>query len=167
MSTQQPAHLTVTSTFFREGDTLPNRMVFDGMGCKGGNESPDLSWAGAPRETKSFAITMYDPDAPTTVGFWHWILFNIDGKTTAIEAGAGRKHHAPHGSTLGYTDYGDSEFGGACPPPGDPPHRYQINVYALDVDKLPLDHGTTGAKFMFMAREHILAHGRLAGTYGQ
>ncbi|MFN2459862.1 MAG: YbhB/YbcL family Raf kinase inhibitor-like protein [Candidatus Velthaea sp.] len=142
-------------------------MVFDGMGCTGDNRSPDLAWSGAPDGTKSYAITMYDPDAPTTVGFWHWILFDVRASETSIAAGAGKKHHQPHGSTLGFTDFGSREYGGPCPPPGDPPHRYQINVYALDVDKLGADDTTTGAKLMFMMRGHVLAKGTLEGTYGR
>ena len=166
MDTATTSTLTVTSTFFREGDTIPQRAVFSDMGCTGDNESPDLTWSGAPAATKSFAVTLYDPDAPTTVGFWHWILFNIDSGTTSLDAGAGKMHHGPHGSTSGHTDYGTTGYGGPCPPPGDVPHHYEFNVFALDVDKLPLDHGTTGAKLMFMMRGHILGHGKLTGRFG-
>ena len=164
----QTASLTVTSALMRDGATLPNDMVFNGMGLHGGNKSPDLQWSGAPEGTKSFAITLYDPDAPTTVGFTHWIVFNIPPDVTKIEAGAGSKNGAGiKGAMSGLADYGFSEFGGAAPPPGDPPHHYHLTVYALDTMLEGLDDKTTYAKFNFMIRGHVLAKGTITGTYAR
>jgi Raf kinase inhibitor-like YbhB/YbcL family protein len=163
METQ--ATLTVTSSVFRDGQTIPQSAVFDDMGCTGQNQSPDVSWSGAPAGTKSFAVTIYDPDAPTTVGFVHWVVFDIPAGTTSLEAGAGAHKHAGAHATQGFTDYGFSRYGGPCPPPGDPAHHYHLAVYALDMDKLGVDDTTTYAKFRFMIRGHVLATGEIVGLY--
>lgn len=155
--------LTVTSSIMRDGQTLPPSMVFDD-----GNQSPDLQWPGAPAGTKSYAITMYDPDAPTTVGFVHWVVFNIPASVTSLPAGAGAKKDAGVGAITGINDYGFNGFGGAAPPPGDPPHRYILTVNALNVDSFAdLNEMTTYAKLMFYMRGHVLASGRITGTYGR
>jgi Raf kinase inhibitor-like YbhB/YbcL family protein len=118
--------------------------------------------------TKSLAITCHDPDAPTTVGFTHWVLFNLPRSSGASRPGAGAAGKAPKGATLGFTDYGESAYGGMAPPPGDPPHRYQFTVYALDVPRLEGgDERTTYAKFRFLIRGHVLAQGTLTGLFGR
>lgn len=158
--------MNATSSVFRDGQTIPQSAVFDQMGCTGGNESPDITWSGAPAGTKSFAVTLYDPDAPTTVGFVHWVLFNIPADATSLEAGAGAHKHAGSHATHGFTDFGFSRFGGPCPPPGDPAHHYHLTVYALDLPKLEgADETTTYAKFRFMTRGHILAQAEIVGLY--
>jgi len=157
--------LTVTSSMFSDGGRIPESMAYSGFGHSGGNQSPDLRWSGAPPGTKSFAITCYDPDAPTTVGFWHWILFNIPASTTSLPAGAGAPGKNPAGTVMGYTDFGTSAYGGPAPPPG-PPHPYHFNVYALDIDKLDLGPGATGALVMFNVNFHTLGKGTLTGLYG-
>lgn len=156
------ADLTVTSNTFADGETIPSTAAHSYAG--GGNVSPDLSWTGAPEGTQSFAVTCYDPDAPTTVGFVHWVLFNIDPGTTALEAGAGAGGKQPKGSVQGFTDWGESQYGGMAPPPGDDPHHYHFTVWALDTT-LDLDETTTYAKFNFMTRGHVLAKGTLTGLY--
>lgn len=156
--------LTVTSSQFTDGGRLPLSTVFNGFGHNGENKSPQLSWTGAPAGTKSFVVTCYDPDAPTTVGFWHWTLFDIPATTTSLAAGAGAPGANPPGSILGYTDFGSSGYGGSAPPPG-PVHPYHFNVYALDVEKIGLNAGSTAALLMFMMNGHILASGRITGTY--
>jgi Raf kinase inhibitor-like YbhB/YbcL family protein len=161
------ATLTVTSAVFHDGETVPRSAVFDDFGCTGNNESPDVAWSGAPAGTKSFAVTIYDPDAPTTVGFVHWVLFDIPRNVTSLAAGAGSHDDAGVGATQGFTDYGFSRYGGPCPPPGDPPHHYHLAVYALDVDKLGPDSTTTYAKFRFMIRGHVLASGGIVAVYGR
>lgn len=158
--------LSVTSSLFTEGGRIPEVMVYDGFGYHGGNQSPDLAWTGAPRETKSFAITCYDPDAPTTVGFWHWVFFNLSAQTAALPLGAGKSGKNPPGTVLGYTDYGVSEYGGPAPPPG-PPHRYQFTVFALGLERLELTSSATGALLMFAIHEAILDRGTLTGLYGK
>jgi Raf kinase inhibitor-like YbhB/YbcL family protein len=142
-------------------------MVFTGVTPTAKNASPDLEWSGIPAGTKSFAITMYDPDAPTGVGFVHWVLFNIAGNVRKLEREIGGTGDAGVGATHGHNDYGFNGFGGAAPPPGDPPHHYILTVYALDVDKLDLDKTTTYAKLRFMMRGHVLAAGEITGLYGR
>lgn len=157
--------LSVTSSSFKDGGKLPNSIVFNGFGHAGENRSPQLAWSGAPAGTKSFVITCYDPDAPTTVGFWHWTMFDIPANTTSVEEGAGTPGKNPPGTVLGYTDFGASGFGGAAPPPG-PPHHYHFNVYALDIESVGLNSGSTGALLMFMMNGHVLDKGRITGLYG-
>jgi Raf kinase inhibitor-like YbhB/YbcL family protein len=163
MSTQ--ATLAVTSSVFRDGQTIPMSAVFDQFGCTGKNQSPDVAWSGAPAGTKSFAVTIYDPDAPTTVGFVHWIVFDIPADVTSLEAGAGSHKHVNVGATQGFTDYGFSRYGGPCPPPGDPAHHYHLTVWALDLEKLGVDDTTTYAKFRFIIRGHVLASAEIVGQY--
>lgn len=156
--------LTVRSDLFSDGDTIPTSAAHSAAG--GENISPDLSWEGAPSGTQSYTITCYDPDAPTGIGFVHWVLFNVPAGTTSLPAGAGAPGKAPQGSVLGFTDWGTSEYGGMAPPPGDNPHRYQFTVQALDVPGVDLDATTTYAKLRFMTREHVLAEGTLTGRFG-
>lgn len=156
--------IRVTSTLFEEGGTIPSSAAHQAVG--GDNRSPDLAWSEPPAGTRSLAVTCYDPDAPTTVGFTHWVLANIDPTTTSLPAGAGAAGQNPSGSVSGFTDWGESVYGGMAPPQGDEPHRYIFTVYALDVDRLDVDDKTTYAKFRFMARGHTLATGTLTGRFG-
>src|SRR5947208_13289781 len=135
---QQPATFTLTSPDVHQGQTIPSANVFNGMGCTGQNVSPALGWSGAPAGTKSFAVTIYDPDAPTGSGWWHWVVYNLPASVTKLAAGAGdpKKNLLPPGAAQGNTDFGSPGFGGACPPPGDKPHHYHFTVFALDTDKL-------------------------------
>jgi Raf kinase inhibitor-like YbhB/YbcL family protein len=158
------ATLLVTCDAFAEGATIPMDNVFNG--CGGKNTAPPLSWSGAPAGTKSFAITCFDPDAPTGSGYWHWLAFNIPGDVTSLDAGAGNDEH-PAGGDSGYNDYGMTSYGGPCPPKGDPAHRYIFTVYALDVDKIQgANEKTTGASIVFMMRGHLLATGTLTAKFG-
>lgn len=164
---ESKATLTVTSSVIQDGQTIPQSAVFNQMGCSGDNRSPDLRWTGAPAGTKSYAVTTWDPDAPTGVGFVHWVLFDIPGEVTSLEAGAGGHKHAGVKAQHGTNDFGVQAYSGPCPPPGDPPHHYHVTVYALDVEKLEgLDGSTSYAKLKFMSREHVLATGELVGLYG-
>lgn len=163
MATQ--ATLTVTSSVFSDGATIPQSAVFDDFGCTGNNQSPDIAWSGAPAGTQSYAVTMYDPDAPTTVGFVHWLLFHIPADVASLQAGAGSKKDGGVGGTHGFTDYGVSRYGGPCPPPGDPAHHYHLTVWALDIAQLGVDETTTYAKFRFMIRGHVLASAEIVGLY--
>ncbi len=120
---------------------------FNGFGCTGNNQSPHLSWENAPEGTKSFAITMYDPDAPTGSGWWHWLAFDIPSTTLELATGAGNieLNLMPEGAIQSVTDYGMKGFGGPCPPEGHGWHQYIITVYALKTDKLGLDKDTNAA----------------------
>jgi len=150
--------LEVRSTLFGEGDTISKSAAHTMVG--GENVSPELSWSEGPEGTRSYAITCYDPDAPTTVGFTHWVVFDIPPSTRAVQAGA-----TPPGIS-GFTDWGESAYGGMAPPQGDEPHHYQFTVYALDSEKLGSDETTTYAKFRFLIRGHVLATGTLTGRFG-
>ena len=155
---------TVTSSTFEDGETLPQSAVFNGFGQHGENRSPALAWHDAPAGTKSFAVTCFDPDAPTTVGFWHWLLFNIPASVTTLAEDAGAPGKNPPGTVLGYTDFGSSGYGGAAPPPG-PSHHYHFNVYALDLERIDMGPGTTGALLMFLMKDHILAKATVTAMY--
>jgi Raf kinase inhibitor-like YbhB/YbcL family protein len=155
--------LTVESSLFKEGETIPKSAAYTYAG--GDNVSPDLRWSAVPAGTESIAVTCYDPDAPTTVGFVHWLLFNIPPDVNQLDAGAGAGGKAPAGSVHGHTDWGEKAWGGMAPPPGDDPHHYVFTVYALDT-LLDLDDTTTYAKFNFMIRGHVLAQGQLTGRFG-
>ena len=159
---------TVTSTNISPGAKIADAQVYNGFGCKGGNISPELSWSGAPAGTKSFAILMHDPDAPTGSGWWHWVVYNIPATVSSLPAGAGdpKKSLLPAGALQGRTDFGDPGYGGPCPPPGKP-HRYYVRVYALKVEKLEVPADATAAFVGFSVRMHALATAELMGTYGR
>jgi Raf kinase inhibitor-like YbhB/YbcL family protein len=155
--------LTVESDQFRDGETIPTSAAHTYAG--GENVSPDLRWSAVPEGTQSIAVTCWDPDAPTPVGFVHWVLFNVPPDVDHLEAGAGLGDNAPKGSVHGFIDWGESQWGGMAPPPGDEPHHYEFTVWALD-QKLDLDETTSFAKFCFMTRGHVLATGKLTGRFG-
>lgn len=159
---------SVTSPDFKNGATLTEDQVFNSFGCTGKNISPELQWSGAPAGTKSFAITVYDPDAPTGSGWWHWTVANIPAGTTKLDRGAGNDGgKLPAGAVQGRTDFGKPGFGGACPPPGDKPHHYIFTVFALKTDKLELGPEASGAMFGFMTNANALAKAKITATYGR
>jgi len=141
--------------------------VFKGMDCTGGNLSPELSWQGAPAATKSYAVTIYDPDAPTGSGWWHWVVYNIPASVTRLSAGAGdtSKNLLPAGAVQGNTDFGVPGYGGPCPPKGDKPHHYIFTVYALNTDKIDVPSNATAAYVGFNLHAHQLAKATLTGLY--
>jgi len=160
----------LSSENFRDGDYLPDAHVLSkefGFGCAGGNQSPHLSWSGAPAETRSFALTCYDPDAPTGSGFWHWVVVNIPATVTELVLDAGRPQgdKLPKGAMQTHTDFGSPGYGGPCPPPGDHPHRYLFTLYALSVDVLPVGPGSTAAVVGFNLHFNTLAKATLMGLY--
>ena len=163
-----PKHDTefaVTSTTFHAGGVIPNKVAF--TPCGGENVSPHLSWTGFPPETKSFCLTCFDPDAPTGSGFWHWVVANIPARVTSLEEKAATKG-LPVGLVQGYTDYGASHWGGPCPPPGDPHHRYIFTVYALDIPSIEgAGPSMGGARLVFSMRGHLLAKGSIEGRFGR
>jgi Raf kinase inhibitor-like YbhB/YbcL family protein len=153
------AGFKLVSPDLHQGKKLNMEQVYNSFGCTGGNISPALKWEGAPKGTKSFAVTVYDPDAPTGSGWWHWLIFNIPPNVTDLPKNAGNTAAglAPTGSIQSRTDFGAQGYGGACPPQGDKPHRYIFTVYALDIDKLPLDANVPGAMVGFFLHQHTLA----------
>ena len=160
--------LTLSSKDVKPGSTLPDRQVFDGMGCTGGNVSPELSWEGAPAGTKSFVVTVYDPDAPTGSGWWHWIVYDVPATAKGLPQGAGSgKAPLPDGAQQGRTDFGAPGYGGACPPPGDKPHRYVFTVWALKVEKLGVPPDASPAMIGFSTRASSLASASFTATYAR
>ncbi|MDA8172879.1 MAG: YbhB/YbcL family Raf kinase inhibitor-like protein [Nitrospiraceae bacterium] len=141
--------------------------VFNGFGCAGENISPLLKWSNAPKGAKSFAVTVYDMDAPTGSGWWHWVIFNIPANVNELKEDAGNigKNLAPRGSVQGMTDFGRPGFGGACPPAGDKAHRYIFTVYALNVAELGLDAKTPPAMVGFFLHQDAIAKASVISYY--
>jgi Raf kinase inhibitor-like YbhB/YbcL family protein len=164
------AQFTLSSSDFAAGATLADAQAFDGMGCTGDNLSPALSWRGAPAGTKSFALLLHDPDAPTGgAGWWHWIAFDIPATVTALAKGAGKADGSamPRGSGTVENDYGLPGYGGPCPPEGDKPHRYVFTVYALGVDKLGVPKDANASTAGFMINANALGKASITGMYGR
>ncbi|HTN43547.1 MAG TPA: YbhB/YbcL family Raf kinase inhibitor-like protein [Nitrospiria bacterium] len=159
----------LSSPVVKDNGKVANEQVFNGFGCTGGNVSPELQWQNAPKDTKSFAVTVYDPDAPTGSGWWHWIIFNIPPSVNKLSANAGKPDSglAPQGSVQSKTDYGQPGYGGPCPPAGDKPHRYIFTVYALKVDQLPLKEDASGAMVGYYLNQNALAKAKLLARYGR
>ncbi|RTZ91411.1 MAG: hypothetical protein DSY91_05075 [Deltaproteobacteria bacterium] len=143
--------------------------VFSGFGCTGKNISPPLKWVNAPKGTKSFAVTVYDPDAPTGSGWWHWVVFNIPSNIHELKKDAGnlKKHLAPKGSVQSITDFGKPGYGGPCPPKGDRPHRYIFTVFALNVAKLNLNENSPPAMVGYFLNMHLIAKASLIAYFGR
>jgi Raf kinase inhibitor-like YbhB/YbcL family protein len=150
--------MTLRSSDIRPNAMIAKRFIFNGFGCTGGNAQPTIAWSGVPKGAKALALTVYDPDAPTTVGFVHWLLLRIP--PTAMSTGN------LSGAVNGLTDFGEPGYHGPCPPPGDRPHRYIFTLYALDTD-FPFTPTTTYAAFRFTIRGHVLARATLTGRYGR
>jgi len=152
--------LTLASSDIANGKFMSIAQEFQGFGCSGGNQSPQLSWSGAPEGTAAFAILVHDADAPTGSGWWHWQLVNIPKEVTSLPAGA----MAPAGSQQMNNDYGVKGFGGACPPPKHGVHHYKFTVHALS-QKLELPENASGALTGYMVQAHSLASSTIEALY--
>lgn len=167
LSPMVAAELTIASNDIQAGKLMPVTQEFKGFGCNGLNQSPHLSWRGAPEGTKSYAITAYDPDAPTGSGWWHWLVVNIPVATTYLQSDAGNVQNGllPKGSQTFRSDYGTKDFGGACPPEGDKAHRYQFKVFALNIESLELPTDASAALVGFYLNAHALETATLEALY--
>ena len=160
---------TLTSPDIADGSTIAQSFEFDGFGCSGRNQSPVLRWSGAPEGTKGFAVNVYDPDAPTGSGFWHWYVIDLPASVSELPANAGAKGgaHLPAGARQIRNDYGQYAWGGMCPPPGDKPHRYIFTVHALSVARIDVPDDAPAALTGFMVNANTLAKASFTATYGR
>jgi Raf kinase inhibitor-like YbhB/YbcL family protein len=159
----------VASAALDDGDTLPLAQVYKGSGCNGGNRSPALAWSGAPEGTRSYAVTMFDPDAPTGHGWWHWLAYDLPARTTSLPEDAGRANGAalPAGARQARNDFGAIGYGGACPPASDKPHRYILTVYALPAAQLAVPASASATQLDATLKRDALASSRLTLKYGR
>ena len=164
-----PVHAFEASSPDISDGTIADEFVFAGFGCSGGNKSPAVAWKDAPEGTKSFAVMVHDPDAPTGgAGWWHWVMYNIPADVSSLAKGAGSEGGSlPSGAIQVATDFGKPGWGGPCPPEGDKPHRYNFTVYALGVEKLELPEGATASLAGFMVNANTLGKATFTGTYGR
>ncbi|MEO6522676.1 MAG: YbhB/YbcL family Raf kinase inhibitor-like protein [Mucilaginibacter sp.] len=145
------------------GGQFSNEFSLNGFGCSGANKSPQLYWENAPKDAKSFAITIHDPAAPTGSGWWHWVVFDIPATITEVKQGAGstNKQLMPATAIQSNTDFGQPGYGGPCPPVGDAPHPYIITVYALTMAKLGLDKNASAAYVGFALSNNLISKASL------
>jgi Raf kinase inhibitor-like YbhB/YbcL family protein len=157
------------SSDIKAGGKIADEQAFNAFGCTGGNISPALEWSKPPKGAKSFALTVYDPDAPTGSGFWHWVVFNIPADVMSLPKGAGdpKGDKSPKGAVQSRTDFGVPGYGGPCPPKGDKPHHYHFTIYAVDVDHLDADENATAAVVGFNLHFHTVGKAQLVGLYGR
>lgn len=155
----------ITSEDVADGKPMPAKTASEGAG--GCNESPQLSWYGFPEGTRSFVVTMFDPDAPTPSGFWHWAIADVPASVTELEAGAGSRGDAglPKGARHLRNDAGERRYTGPTPPPGHGPHRYFIAVHAVDVESIGVDDDASPAYLIFALMGHTLARAVIAPWY--
>jgi Raf kinase inhibitor-like YbhB/YbcL family protein len=158
---------SVTSTDVADGETLPKAQVSGILGAGGEDISPQLSWSGFPDGTRSFAVTVYDPDAPTAAGFWHWAVADIPASVTSLDSGAGDDTGSglPAGAVRLANDVGLNRYVGAGPPPGHGVHHYYVVVHAVDVETLGLPDGATPTYLGFNLFSHALARATIVPVY--
>ena len=168
-SLAQAAGFSLMSLEIKSGGTMPKSFEFNGFGCSGENKSPALKWSGAPAGTKSYAVTVYDPDAPTGSGWWHWVVLNIPANVTELPANAGAVGGAnlPPGASNVRVDFGFAGWGGTCPPQGDKPHRYVFTVYALKTDKIDVPADASAALAGFMINANKVGKASFTAKYGR
>jgi Raf kinase inhibitor-like YbhB/YbcL family protein len=165
-SAQAATIFSLSSPDVKPGSKIGMSFVFNSFGCTGGNLSPALVWSGAPAGTKSFVLTVYDPDAPTGSGFWHWVLYNIPATVTALPQGAGAPGKEPAGAVQANSDYGAPGYGGPCPPKGST-HRYVFTLYAVNTDKLGVPPNPTDAVIGFATHFATIGKASFTAKYGQ
>jgi len=158
---------TLTSPDVKPHHKIADKFVFNGFGCTGQNVSPALSWKDAPAGTKGYVLTVYDPDAPTGSGFWHWVMYDIPASVTSLPEGAGVPGKQPDGAVQANSDYGSAGYGGPCPPKGDKAHRYIFTLYAVNTDKLQVPANPTDAVIGFVTHYATIGKARFTAYYGR
>ncbi|MBV8649323.1 YbhB/YbcL family Raf kinase inhibitor-like protein [Paludibacterium sp.] len=162
------AAFSLTSPDIADGQPLSLKHVYNRHSCQGDNRSPALAWRDAPAGTRSFALTVFDPDARAGLGWWHWAVYDLPAGSRGLAAGAGSPGGAlPVGTQQARTSFGENRYGGACPPVGDPPHHYQFTLWALDVAKLGLAADADGPALQAALKSHLLGQARLTPIYGR
>lgn len=160
------ACFALQSPALTDGTPLPQRFAYNGWGCTGQNVSPPLAWHNAPAGTKSFAVTLHDPDAPTGGGWWHWLAYDIPASAKGLAEGAGSDPaRLPKGAKMAYNDFGTDRYGGPCPPQADGMHRYEYKVWALKVDKLPIEGKVTPNMVGFLLHANALGSALMTIPY--
>lgn len=160
------AEMKVVLPDLPQGKKFPQEYVYDGFGCTGENRSPAVKFLGVPVEAKSLALTMYDPDAPTGSGWWHWVVFNIPAGTDGLPKGVSEEK-LPGNAEMGETDYLTDGYGGPCPPVGDKPHKYVFELFALDVQSLDVPKEASPAMVGFMLRQHAIERAKVVRRHGR
>jgi Raf kinase inhibitor-like YbhB/YbcL family protein len=159
------AEFVLSSTDVKAGSPMGIAQAY--TACKGQDISPALAWSGEPAGTQSFAVTMYDSDARSGVGWWHWLVFNIPPAVHNLAVGAGGEgsKDLPRGAGQGRNDFGASQYSGPCPPVGDHAHHYEITVYAVKVAQLPLDGSASGTEVSTALGSNSLATAKIVGRF--
>lgn len=169
-SVDAPGVFELASLDIPAGSVIEQKFVYDDYGCSGENVSPELVWRNPPQGTKSFALFVHDPDAPTGgAGFWHWIVTDIPGSVRSLPQGAGTRDGKtlPAGSAQVETDYGEPGWGGPCPPVGDAPHRYNFTIYALSVEKLERPANAKASLVGFLVNQNAIGKASFTALYGR
>jgi Raf kinase inhibitor-like YbhB/YbcL family protein len=164
------SHFVLSSSDPQLALSVPLIYTAKTFGCTGGNMSPPLQWSGAPAGTKSFVVTLFDPDERSTPsGWWHWVLYDLPANISQLPAGAGAEHSKllPIEALQGRSDLGEDAYHGPCPDKGDPPHRYVFTIYALNVSKFPVPAESSGAMVTSTVKEHLLAKTVFVAHYGR
>jgi len=163
------ADFKLTSPDIGPDKPLAQDFVFSGFGCSGGNQSPALSWSGAPPGTKGYAVALFDPDAMQGRGFWHWLMVNIPAGTTALGRDAGRNDGSkmPAGAVQIKNGFRALGYSGSCPPPADEPHGYVMTVYALKVAALEVPADVSSASMLTAIEANSLGKASLTYHFGR
>ena len=169
-SAAQAEQFKLASPDIKPNGTIAEEQVFNGFGCSGKNISPALKWSGAPKGTKSFALLVHDPDAPTGgAGWWHWLGIDIPANVTELRKDSGKADgsNLQKGAVQIGTDFGASGWGGPCPPAGDKPHRYNFTLHALKAEKLDVPKDAKASLVGFMVNANSIGKTTLTGKYGR
>jgi len=164
------SHFVLSSPDTRLAVRVPEEYTANVFGCTGGNMSPPLQWSGAPAGTKSFVVTLFDPDVPETgSGWWHWVVYDLPASANSLPKGAGAEHSTilPAGTQQGRTDLGTDAYHGPCPDKGHPPHHYKFTIDALSVEKLDVPPEASGAMVTSTAKENVLGKAVFVAPYGR